>query len=166
MERDEGTSGELMKRVSLVSGLGVLLVSTLFLGGCGEADRRIAVADSIPGVTVEFRRIALPGHLYWPVYYILEREGSNEVFRSEAVYFIDRDVVDTMRFEVKTGLREGEWEVVWENRTRGSLMDAEFHPFLLVYPARFWSFPRVRSDRAGSGQGFRDGQPGGMVDWD
>lgn len=136
------------------------------LGGCADGDREIATLGTIPGIHLEIRRIALPGHTHWPVYYKMSDPVDGRHFRSETVYFIDRGQVDGMKFSTKTGLREGEWEVVWENRPQGSLTDAEFHPFLLIYPDRFWSFPRVRSDRAGMGQGFRDGAPGAVVDWD
>lgn len=154
-----------MGRRRIATFLIALVVAVLF-GGCADGDRRVAMIEEIPGAVVEVRRIALPGHLYWPVYYIMEASDTGERFRSETVYFIDRDIVDTMRFSTKTGLREGEWEVIWDNRPRGSRVEAEFHPFLLIYPERFWSYPRVREDRAGVGQGFRDGPSGSMADWD
>ncbi len=138
------------------SRLGVIPVAglVLVLSGCRPAEMKVFGTEEVPGILVNIWARDLPGHRYWPVYYEMIRIESGERYQSEAVYFIDRDVVDRMDFLVQKGLREGEYELVWTNRPPGVANAREFHPFLLLYPKRFFSYPRQRGDREDLGQRF------------
>ena len=146
-----------------VKAVWLLGVWALFFAGCGSPERKVFFTSEIPGVEVRIFRLALPGHRYWPVHY--EIAGRDWEFRSEAVYFIDRDIVDSMDFSVGRDPIDGHWTVIWDNRPPGGANDREFDPFIRIDPEVRWCWPKKRSERAESGQGFYEAEQGRLIDW-